>query len=256
MFDAPFLGVPDVDSVIFFGLSLTAFAGSFIGVVTGTAGGLMVLAIMAFFFPPAVLVPLHTLVQLGASTSMAVIFRRYILRATVLPFLAGAVIGAVLGAQIFIALPTALLQGIIGAFILLLTWLPKFATMGTERNRFALLGFGATFLGMFVSATGSLLGPFILNASPERRNYAATMGMLMCISHITKIVAFTLLGVAVGAYIPLIAVMIAGASFGSWVGGKALSRLPEHLFRAVFRTLLSILALRLLWVAARGMGLF
>jgi uncharacterized membrane protein YfcA len=82
------------------------------------------------------------------------------------------------------------------------------------------------------------------------------MGMLMCISHITKIVAFTLLGVAVGAYIPLIAVMIAGASFGSWVGGKALSRLPEHLFRAVFRTLLSILALRLLWVAARGMGLF
>jgi len=81
--DAPFLGVPDVDSVIFFGLSLTAFLGSFIGVVTGTAGGLMVLAIMAFFFPPAILVPLHTLVQLGASTSIALILRRFIMHTTV-----------------------------------------------------------------------------------------------------------------------------------------------------------------------------
>lgn len=255
MIDAPFLGVPDVDALTFFGLALTAFSGSFIGVVTGTAGGLMVLAIMAFFFPPATLVPLHTLVQLGASTSVAVIFRRFILRATVLPFLTGAVIGATLGAQIFIALPTALLQGIIGAFILLLTWLPKFTTMGTERNRFAVLGFGATFLGMFVSATGTLIGPFILSASPERRNYAATMGTLMCISHITKITAFTLLGVAVGAYIPLIVVMIACASLGSWVGGKALSRIPEQMFRAVFRVLLTVLGLRLLWVAARDSGL-
>ena len=254
MVDAPFLGVPDVDGLVFLGLSFTAFAGSFIGVVTGTAGGLMVLAIMAFFFPPAILVPLHTLVQLGASTSVALIFRRFILRATVLPFLIGAVIGAVLGAQIFIALPTALLQGIIGAFILLLTWLPRFTTMGSERNRFAFLGFGATFLGMFVSATGTLIGPFILSASPERRNYAATMGTLMCISHVTKITAFTLLGVAVGAYVPLIACMIAGASLGSWVGGKALSRIPERLFRVVIRTLLTFLALRLLWVAARDSG--
>ncbi|MDA0652996.1 MAG: sulfite exporter TauE/SafE family protein [Proteobacteria bacterium] len=242
--------------MVFFGLSLTAFVGTFIGVVTGTAGGLMVLAIMAFFFPPAILVPLHTLVQLGASSSIAVILRRFILRATVLPFLTGAVIGATLGAQIFISLPTALLQGIIGAFILLLTWLPKFATMGTERNRFAVVGFSATFLGMLVSATGTLIAPFVLNASPERRNYAATMGALMCISHITKITAFTLLGVAVGAYTPLIVAMIASASLGSWVGGRALSRVPERLFRAVFRTLLTILALRLLWVAARGSGLF
>lgn len=254
MVDAPFLGVPDVDGLVFLGLTLTAFAGSFIGVVTGTAGGLMVLAIMAFFFPPATLVPLHTLVQLGASTSIAIILRRFIMRATVLPFLIGAVIGAVLGAQIFVSLPTALLQGIIGAFILLLTWLPRFAGMGSERNRFALLGFGATFLGMFVSATGTLIGPFILNAAPDRRNYAATMGTLMCISHITKITAFTLLGVAVGAYVPLIVVMIASGSLGSWVGGKALNRIPERLFRAVFRTLLTILALRLLWVAARDSG--
>jgi uncharacterized membrane protein YfcA len=50
--------------------------------------------------------------------------------------------------------------------------------------------------------------------------------------------------------------MIACGSVGSWAGGKALSRIPERLFRAVFRTLLTILALRLLWIAAREYGLF
>ena len=254
--DAPFLGVPDVDSLVFFGLALTAFLGTFIGVATGAAGGVMVLAIMAFFFPPAILVPLHTFVQLGASTSIAIILRRYILRPTVVPFTAGAIIGATVGAQIFISLPTYVLQGIIGAFILLLAWLPKIARLGSERNRFAVLGFGATFLGIFVSATGSLIAPFIASASPDRRNHAATMGALMFITHITKIVAFGLLGVAVGAYIPLILIMIGGASLGSWAGGRALNRIPERLFRAVFQILLTVLALRLLWVAARESGLF
>ena len=256
MVDAPFLGVPDVDSLVFFGLALTAFLGTFIGVATGAAGGVMVLAIMAFFFPPAILVPLHTFVQLGASTSIAIILRRYILRPTVVPFTAGAIIGATVGAQIFISLPTYVLQGIIGAFILLLAWLPKIARLGSERNRFAVLGFGATFLGIFVSATGSLIAPFIASASPDRRNHAATMGALMFITHITKIVAFGLLGVAVGAYIPLILIMIGGASLGSWAGGRALNRIPERLFRAVFQILLTVLALRLLWVAARESGLF
>jgi uncharacterized membrane protein YfcA len=256
LFEAPFLGVPDIDGLVFAGLSFTAFAGTFIGVVTGTAGGLMVLAIMAFFFPPALLVPLHTLAQLGASVSISVILRRFILRPTVLPFLMGSVIGATLGGQIFISLPTAVLQGIIGSFILLLAWMPKFTRMGTERNRFAVLGFAATFLGIFVSATGTLIAPFVANASPERRNHAATMGALMCISHITKIVAFGVLGVSVGSHIPLVIAMIGGASLGSWIGGKALSRVPERLFRIVFQTLLTILALRLLWVAARDLGIF
>lgn len=134
--------------------------------------------------------------------------------------------------------------------------MPKFTRMGTERNRFAVLGFAATFLGIFVSATGTLIAPFVANASPDRRNHAATMGTLMCISHLTKIAAFGILGVSVGAHIPLVLAMIAGASLGSWAGGKTLNKVPERLFRVVFQTLLTVLALRLLWVAVRDSGIF
>jgi uncharacterized membrane protein YfcA len=254
--ETSFLGVPGIDALIFVALMAGGFLGTFIGIVTGTAGGLLVLAFLALVFPPAVLVPVHTFVQLGASSSIALMMRRYVMRATVLPFLVGAAVGAVLGAQIFVSLPEPALQGIIGGFILLLAWIPKLATVGKQKNRFAALGFLATFVGMFVSATGTLIAPFVANASPDRRNHAATMGALMCLSHIAKIVAFGALGVGVGVYAPLIVAMIAACAFGSWVGGRALNRIPEKLFRVVFQILLTVLALRLLWVAARGSGLF
>ena len=123
MIETQFLGVPDVDAWIFFGLSITAFFTSIVGVVTGTAGGLLLLAVMAFFFEPATLLPLHTIIMLLTSVHMVFMFWRHILKATVLPFLAGAIVGATLGANIFIALSAAILQGIIGIFILILTWL-------------------------------------------------------------------------------------------------------------------------------------
>lgn len=250
--ETPFLGVPDVDSWIFCGLALASFFTTFLGVVTGTAGGLVLLALMALVFPPAVLIPLHTVVQLGAGSSRTVIMWRYVLRGALLPFLAGAVVGAGLGAQIFVTLPTAALQGILGAFILILAWLPNLARFGPPRGRFAVLGFGSTFLGMFVSATGTLLAPFIAGASPDRRNHAATMAALMAIVHITKLVAFGFLGIAIGAYAPLIVAMITTAALGNWVGSRTLDRVPERAFRIVFQVLLTGLAVRLLWVAAGG----
>jgi hypothetical protein len=45
-----FLGVPGVDAWLFAELSLAAFATTMFGVVVGTAGGLVLLGIMAFVF--------------------------------------------------------------------------------------------------------------------------------------------------------------------------------------------------------------
>ena len=127
--------------------------------------------------------------------------------------------------------------------------------MGAERLRFGFLGFAATFLGMFVSATGTMLSPFVASAAPDRRNYVATFAALMALVHVVKLIAFGLLGVAFGAYIPLIALMIVSAALGNWIGARVLERISEKRFRIVFQILLSLLALRLLWGAARESGL-
>ena len=256
MIDAQFLGIPGIDGWIFAGLTLASLATSFIGVVTGAAGGLVLLSIMAFVFPPAILVPLHTVVQLGTGSSRVIIMWRYVMKELLLPFSFGAAVGAAAGAQIFVALPTAVLQGAIGVCVLVLAWLPKFGRVGPQKRRFAALGVGITFLGMFVSATGTLLAPFVASSSPDRRNMVATMATLMAIGHVMKLVAFSLLGVAVAAYAPLLAAMIAAAALGTWAGSRALNIVPERLFRIVFQIVLTVLALRLIWVGARNYGLF
>ena len=115
--EQPFLGVPDTDAVIFFGFVAFAFFTAFVGVVTGAAGGLMMMVSLASIFPISAAIPIHTVVQLGGNLSRIYILRRYVIRSTLLPFF----IGAATGAQIFVALPTALLQGFLGAFVIVLT---------------------------------------------------------------------------------------------------------------------------------------
>ncbi len=253
--DASFLGVPDVGLWLFLGLCLASLATAFMGAVAGTAGGLALLAIMAAFFPPAVLIPLHAVVQLGAGASRVIIMWRHVMRGTLLPFLIGSALGAALGAKLFVSLPVGIVQGAIGCLILILVWLPKFTLIGAEQRRFALLGLVLTFLGVFIGAVGTLLAPFVAGAAPERRNHAATLAALMSITHIMKLTAFGLLGIAIAAYTPLLVAMVAMAALGNWVASKVLDRMSEKLFRIIFRILISGLAIRLLWAAATELGI-
>ncbi len=251
-----FLTTPDMSPLMFAGLATASFFTAFIGVFTGTAGGLILLAIMASVMPPAVVIPVHTVVQLGSGITRTLIMWRWVMRATLLPFMAGATLGAAAGAKAFVSLPTSVLMGILAVFILIVTWLPKLGRLGAQGSRFAMVGFGSTFLGVFVSATGTLVAPFVASAAEDRRNHAATLGALMAMVHILKLLAFGFLGFAIGSYAFLMAAMIATGAVGNWVGEQALERTSEQRFRMIFQVGLTILALRLLWKALSDAGLF
>jgi uncharacterized membrane protein YfcA len=251
-----FLGTPGVDTLTFFGLMLASLVTSFIGVFTGAAGGIVLLGLMALVMPPLALIPVHTVVMLGAGMTRTMIMWRYVMRPAVLPFVVGAVIGAAAGAKLFVALTTTWLEIILGSFILLVTWMPNLGRFGAERGRFAVLGFATTFIGVFVSATGTLLAPFVAASTPDRRVHVATMGALMMFTHIAKIAAFGIIGFAVGSYIPLMGAMIAAGAVGNWFGEVALLRTKEQHFRLVLQLALTILGLQLLWRAAHSAGWF
>jgi uncharacterized membrane protein YfcA len=237
----------DMSLLMFAGLTVASFCTAFIGLYTGTAGGLILLAIMATVMPAASVVPAHTLVQLGSGFTRAFLMWRWIMRGTILPFVLGAIVGAALGARTFVALPQSMLLGILGVFILIVTWLPNLGRLGAERGRFAVVGFAATFLGVFVSATGTIVAPFVASAAPDRRNHAATLGALMTMVHILKLIAFAAIGFSVWDYVPLIIAMVATGAVGNWLGEIALARTSEKRFRLILQIGLTILALRLVW---------
>ena len=132
----------------------------------------------------------------------------------------------------------------------------QFHRVGINKKRFGGLGFGATFIGMFVSATGTMVGPFVAGAAETRQNHASTMAGLMAICHICKLVAFGFLGISLSAYLPLIAAMIASGILGNFAGRFFLDKMPEHWFRRTFKILMTALALRLLYVAGVEIGGF
>jgi uncharacterized protein len=249
-----FLFTPDVGPLLFTGLSVASLVSAFIGVYTGAAGGVLLLALMAMLLPPTVVIPVHTVVMLGTGLSRSVTMWRHVMQGTLLPFLVGSVIGAALGAKVFVALPISSLQAILGVFVLLVTWMPNLGRIGAERGRFALLGFGTTFLGVFVSATGTLLAPFIASAARDRFVHAATLGALMSIVHIAKLAAFGFIGFAIGSYVPLMVAMVIGGAIGNWLGEVALTYTSEQRFRLVLQIVLTALGLRLIWMAVPELG--
>jgi uncharacterized membrane protein YfcA len=254
--DLSFLSVPGIDAATIALLGLASFCTALIGMLTGAGGGPILLALMALVLPPVILIPVHTVVQLGVSVSRIALLRSFIMWKTVLPFVVGGVLGAAAGAPIFVSLPGPVLLGLIGAFVLLIAWMPKFGLIGPEEGRFGFVGFIATFLGMFVSSTGLLIAPFVAGISPDRRNYAATVAALGTTMHLIKLAAFGFIGFSIGAYLPLIAVMCATAALGNWVGRHILVRMPEKAFRIALKYLLTVLSVRLLWVAMRDGGVF
>lgn len=251
-----FLGTPGIGPLVFFALTAASFVAALVGVVTGAAGGVVLLGLMAMVMPPAAVIPVHTVVMLGSGLSRSLLMWRHIMRGTLIPFIIGGAIGAALGAKIFISLSVAWLQLILGAFILLVTWVPNLGRLGAERGRFAVLGFSATFLGVFVSATGTLVAPVIASAAKDRHVHVATMGALMMFAHILKMIAFGFVGFAIASYVPLMIAMIAAGAVGTWLGEIALHHMPEQRFRLILQVVLTALGLRLIWGAARGMGWF
>jgi uncharacterized membrane protein YfcA len=249
-----FLGTPDIGPLVFAGLVLASFVTAFLSVFTGAAGGVILLGIMAIAMPPAALIPVHTVVMLGTGLARTVFMWRYVMQGTLLPFVIGAAIGAAAGGKVFVSLSVSWLQFILGFFILLVTWMPKLGRVGAENHRFTVLGFATTFLGVFVSATGTLLAPFVASAAKDRLVHAATLGALMTIVHIAKLIAFGFIGFAIASFVPLMAAMIAAGAAGNWIGEVALMRTSEQRFRLIFQLVLTALALRLLWGAAVDAG--
>ena len=139
--DGMFLGMVGINVWSFIGLNGAALLGAFVAAISGTAGGLILLALMAMVFPPALLIPVHTIVQLGAAASLGISRWRYMMWDMLLPFVIGTAIGAAVGGRIFIGLSESVLLFILGVSILILCWVPKIAQFGPEKGRFVFVGF-------------------------------------------------------------------------------------------------------------------
>jgi len=230
-------------------LVAAAFATAAISAAFGIGGGVAMLAVMLAVLPPAVVLPIHGVVQAGSNLGRMVTLRRHVQRATLGWFTLGTVVGIAAASLVFVALPTRTLSIILGLFILWAVWGPKPAPRSIPDSRFVLVGAVASFCTMFIGATGPMVAAFWNVARMGKHGVVATHAASMVVQHVAKVVAFGALGFGFSEWIPMIAAMLVAGQVGTQVGARLLERMPERIFALGFNAVLTLLALRLLWSA-------
>lgn len=244
-----FLAPPELSFSVSLALIGISFITSALTAAVGIGGGLALLAVLATLISPAAVIPVHGVVQLGSNAGRAMLLRRHAAGTLTGLFALGSIVGAVIGGQLVVTLPSGVLQLILGLFILYAVWAPKFRASAVPLRGYLLVGAAATFVTMFIGATGPFIAAFISPDRLSRHAVVATHAACMTVQHALKVLVFGLLGFAFLPWLPLLAAMIASGFLGTIVGRKALDRLPEKSFGWIFKAVLTLLAARLLYAA-------
>ena len=102
---------------------------------------------------------------------------------------------------------------------------------------------------MFVGATGPFIAAFLSPIRLGRHRVVATAASCMITQHVLKIIVFGFLGFQFSPWLFIVGMMIVSGFLGTLSGRSLLERIPEKLFGQVFRGVITLLALRLIWSA-------
>jgi len=245
-----FVHIPDaMAQTVFWGLVFISFFTSLMTAAFGIGGGAVLLAVMAQFMPVQTLIPVHGVVHTGSNFGRALVMWRDVRWDLLRWFLAGCLLGAVVGGNLVVSLPKNVLRGVLGIFILYSVWGPSLKLAKSGKHLLAGGGVLSTILTMFVGATGPFVVAFLRAFKLPSLELVATSAVCMVTQHLLKVLVFGLLGFVFAPYIHLIVFMIASGFLGTLVGRTLLLKIDERKFQLVLNSILTLLALRLIFTA-------
>lgn len=226
-------------------------AGSFLAALSNAAfsagGAMIILAVTSTVLPVAAIVPIHSTLLIGSTSTRALLFRKEIDWIIAAPFLIGSVIAVAIGSRIYVELPETIIATAISIIMLIAIWLPEISWRPKLRHPWVIVGFIHSLLSTLF-AYGALLHAIILHTGLNRRQIVGTMAACLTGMSLFKISGYTLNGFDYTPYFRIIVFSIAAAFIGTWVGKMVIDRISEVVFRTVFRGLVTITAVRLLYV--------
>ncbi len=229
-------------------LVLTSFAASAISGAFAIGGGFLMLAVIAAFLPVSAMVPMHSVMMMGTSVGRGWFFRSFIQWRIVIPFVLGCVIGAPLGARIYLTLPEALIALVVGVFMLGAVWMPPVPWRVPMRHPFFLVGVVHSFLSAMFSF-GGVMQPLMMRAQLDKMQVIATLAVSLLFMNLAKIAGYIAFGFDFRPYLLLIGTALLAGVAGAGVGRHLAERVSEEKFRLVFRIIMTAMAVRLLYRA-------
>ena len=242
-------------SLITAALVAVGFLTAALSGVAGIGGGTILIGVLyALGLAPTVAVPLHAAVQFVSNLSRTIAYLKHVewraagwflLTAAPLPFLVAPFVAA---ANVNFVL--LLLAGLI-----LVSLVPT--KDGGEPLKpvpsFLLAGFLNGTLGMFVSATGLFIGRLFLRPEWSKETVIATLAMTQTLGHLLRVLGYATVGFAVSERLDLLVPLVLAVIAGTFAGKLLNKHLDEARFRALFKAILAVLSLKLIYDGVTGL---
>lgn len=240
----------DMSQLAFFLLILASLVTSFMTAAFGIGGGVTLIVVMALLVPPVALIPVHGIIQLGSNGGRVAIMAKDVVWRPMIPFVIGALIGAIAGGLVAVQLPIWLVQLGLGIFILIVVYIK----MPPIQKKYVFAGgIISSFLTMFFGATGNFIAAMVKTMKLEPLPHVATHSMMMTFQHLIKVIVFGFFGFHFAPYWPLIFVMLISGFVGTVIGRQFLIKAGQHYFKPILNTILALAALRLIYAGFTGM---
>ncbi|NVK39057.1 MAG: sulfite exporter TauE/SafE family protein [Gammaproteobacteria bacterium] len=226
-------------------LTLATIGTSGFAAIIGQGGGLILFAILAIYIDLPVLIALHAVIQLVSNSSRAALALPHIHWPVIRPILMGIIIGAIIITPLLENINWQWMTPLMGLYILYMTWGKKIKLPFSLPFPLVSTGLLQGSLGMALGATGPLTNALLLAKGLSKDAIVASNAVIMSLSHLMKIILFTLLGISLLEFaLPLVFLCVA-AILGSYLGSHLRSKIPEHQFMWLFKIILTVLAIRL-----------
>ncbi|MEM7179452.1 MAG: sulfite exporter TauE/SafE family protein [Spirochaetota bacterium] len=234
-------------------LFLAALGSSILSGFLGMGGGVTLLAIMTFFYPTEVLVPLHGMVQLTSNASRSLLLRKYIRKDIFCTFLLGVPLGglAAYSFLLYLKRPQWVLAFIAAILFYVALKPKKMPEIHLGKIGFFLLGVTTAFLGSLVGATGPILAPFFTRDDFQKEEIVATKAACQIAIHLSKIPIFLSLAFAYQNYTREIILMGLAVVVGTKIGTTLLQKVSHEFFMKLLKLALFLSGVRLLYKLAK-----
>lgn len=221
------------------------FIAAFINAAFATGGVFIVLATLTVVFPPSVAIPLMGPTSAGSLFGRIILFWKDINWRICLLFGLGAVIGVSIGVSVFFALPENALRLGLALLLLFMIWCPPSLWLGERKIPIFGVGVVHVFLGTSLGL-GGLLQAVLINTRITKAALTGTLALCMTLGDLFKVIGYGSLGFDYRPYIPHIIVATLVGFAGAWAGKRVSHRISDGVFRIVFKSIVTLVALRLM----------
>lgn len=218
--------------VILFLIGIIAYI---VSTLAGGGGALILLPAVGFYLGTTVVAPVVNLGNMIGRPVRLFLFWKDIEWKIVAYYVPSALLGAFVGAFIFVQLKADWIQLLLGIFLVSTVFQFKFGkrkqSFNMKMGYFIPLGFLVTLISTLFGATGAILNPFYLNMGLLKEKLIATKTANSFIAGIAQLGSYTFLGALKGELWVYGLVIGAGAVIGNIFGKRLLAKISDDFFR-------------------------